>query len=127
MFQRLWAAALLPLVFAAPALGGSFDKSLTKLEPEERAHQACILRGLQSVQRDPNLKRADRINASTFGRPALDKSVLTADGGAIHVRGKWFALKFKCELTEDFMKANTFSYVLGAEIQKADWEARGLW
>ena len=28
------------------AMAGSFDEALRKLEPEERSHQACIIKGL---------------------------------------------------------------------------------
>lgn len=99
-----------------PALGaaGPFDDALRKLEPEERSHQACIIRGLDVVRRDPRLRGADRMKTSIFSRAVLNGTLLTAKGGAVRANSRWYALSFKCNLTSDYMKATSFSFELGA-------------
>jgi hypothetical protein len=52
------------------AMAGSLEEALRKLEPEERAHQACIIKGLNTVHRDTRLRNADRMKTSIFGRAA---------------------------------------------------------
>jgi hypothetical protein len=111
---------------ATRASAGGIESSLAKLEPEERSHQACILKGLREVARDPKLRRADRMKTSIF-TPATLKGTLTAQGAAVRVKGHWYRLVFECKLTQDYMKATTFTFELGAEIPRAEWDRLGLW
>lgn len=115
-------------IFAAThATAAGIESSLAKLEPEERSHQACILKGLRDVARNPKLRGADRMKTSIFIPAVLNAATLTAPGGAVRVKGHWFRLAFACTLTQDYMKATTFTFDLGAEIPKDAWDRLGLW
>ena len=109
------------------AMAGSFDKALRKLEPEERSHQACIIKGLDTVHRDPRLRNADRMKTSILSRAVLNGTILAAKGGAVRANKRWYALSFTCNLTPDFMRATSFTFQLGAEIPKPRWDDYGLW
>lgn len=126
MLIRLVLAAFLLMPAAAQA-AGSMDRMLAKLAPEDRAHQACAIKGLPIVKRDPRLRKADRIQSSTLGRAVLDGTHLAAKGGAVRVGQHWYAVSFTCDLTPDYMKAQNFSFVMGKEIPKENWDALGLW
>jgi hypothetical protein len=119
----LFFACCMPALVAA----GPFDQALLKLEPEERSHQACIIKGLDVVRRDPRLRRADRMKTSIFSRAILNGTLLTAKGGAVRANSRWYGLSFTCNLTPDYMKATSFSFELGAEIPKQRWDEYGLW
>jgi hypothetical protein len=117
----LW--CLLPLAASAASL----EDSLAKLTPEFRSHQVCILRGLATVRREPALRKADRMKTSIFRPAVLDGAKLTANGGAVRSAGHWYALSFSCDLTNDWMKATSFTFQLGREIPQPDWDRLGLW
>lgn len=112
-----------PLASAA----GSIEHMLAKLGPEERSHQACILRGLDAVRADARLRAADRMKASIFSPAVLQGALLTAKGGAVRDGARWYALSFSCQLTGDLMKATSFSFTVGNEVPKASWDRLGLW
>jgi hypothetical protein len=118
-------AALCCLPIAAQA--GPMDKAMQKLDPEERAHQACSIKGVDTLRRDKRLPGADRIKTRVTGAAALDGSVVTGKGGAVRAKGRWYALKFTCTVTADRMKAVSFTYELGQEIPEAKWDDYGLW
>lgn len=122
-------ALFVSLMLAAPSAmaAGPVDSMLEKLAPEERAHQVCILRGFDTFQKDKQLRTADRLKTSIFSRAQLDGATLQAKGGAVRMKGHWYAMEFKCTLTSDLLKARSFSYNLGGEIRKADWTRLGLW
>jgi hypothetical protein len=122
-------ALFVSLMLAAPSAmaAGPMDSMLEKLAPDERAHQVCILRGFDIVRKDAQLRGADRMKTSIFGRAVLAGTTLSANGGAVRVKGHWYALSFSCTLTADLLKATTFSYHLGKEIPKPRWEDLGLW
>ncbi len=109
------------------ATGTRADIDLEKLDPEFRAHQACIYRGLDVVRREPTLRHADRMKTSIFNQALVQDTKLIAKGGAVRSDGHWFALSFSCDLTKDWMKATSFSFTLGTEIPEREWNDLGLW
>jgi len=103
------------------------DKALKKLDPVERAHQACAIKGVDTLRRDKRLPGADRLKTGVAGAAVIDGSVVTGKGGAVHAKGRWYALKFTCVVTSDAMRATAFTYEVGQVIPEAKWEAYGLW
>ena len=118
-------AAFCCLPIAAQA--GPMEESLKKLDPEERAHQACALKGMDALRRDKRLPRVDRLQTRVTGAAVIDGTVMTGKGGAVRAKGRWYALTFTCTVTADRMKALSFTYELGQEIPEAKWDAYGLW
>jgi hypothetical protein len=106
---------------------GSLERALLKLNPEERAHQACVAKGLETVRRDKRLSKADRLMPEAFKRAKFDGTVVSAKGAAVRMSAHWYALSFKCSVSDDQMKALTFTFEVGAEIPSEEWEAAGLW
>lgn len=127
LLRRLGSVALL-LCMPLSALATSFEDTMMKLDPEERAHQACILKGIAAVRADKKLPGADRMKTSIFG-PAEFKNgtQVTAKGGAVRAKDHWYRVTFDCVVTANQMKATAFKYELGKEIPKAEWEDLGLW
>jgi hypothetical protein len=105
----------------------SMDRVLRKLDPEERAHQVCSIRGLDAIRRSAHLKGIDRVKTSGRSRAVFKNNVVTANGGAVRANHRWYALKYKCAVTADQMKATSFDFQLGAEIPEEEWENYGLW
>jgi len=122
-------ALALGMVLSAQAgwAADHMQRMLAKLSPEERSHQACILRGLDTVRHDARLRKADRMKTSIFSRAVLEGTHLTAKGGAVRDGKRWFAISFSCELTADLMKATSFSFTVGTEVPKDSWDRLGLW
>jgi hypothetical protein len=105
----------------------SMDRVLKELEPEERAHQVCNLRGLDAIRKGSHLRGVDRV-ATTIQRPAVFKdNVVVAKGGVVRAKNHWYFLDFTCAVSSDQMKATSFDYKLGSEIPEDKWEEYGLW
>lgn len=118
-------AALLAWPLASHA--GSIHDQLLKLDPEERAHQVCVMRGIDTIRHDRKLPKVDRIKTSIFGRATFNGTQVAAVGGAVRAKDRWYGLKFKCDVTPDQMKALTFTYEIGKEIPEGKWDDLGLW
>lgn len=119
---------LAPLLLCATAAhAGTINDQLMKLDPEERAHQACIIKGIDTIRHDGKLPKADRLKTSISGRAAFTGTQVAAKGGAVRAKSHWYGLKFKCDVTPDQMKALTFTYEIGKEIPEAQWDDLGLW
>jgi len=127
---RVWtalAAAACALAASMPAIAGSIKEQLAKLDPEERAHQACIIKGIDTIKHDRKLPGADSMKTSIFGRAAFTGETVTAKGGAVRAHNRWYKLTFSCTVTADEMKATAFTYEIGTEIPQDKWDDLGLW
>ena len=126
---RAWlaAAAAVCAFLSSPVLSGTIKEQLAKLDPEERAHQACAIKGLEVIRKDKKLPGADRLKTGIFGRAAYVENEITAKGGAVKAKNRWYKLAFSCTVTSDQMKATAFTYEIGAEIPQNKWEDLGLW
>ena len=114
-----------PLAEAAPPSRN--ERALMKLSPEERAQQACVARGIDTIRRDKRLKGVDRVMPDTFERAQFDGSAVSAKGAAVRAGKGWYALSFDCTLASDQLKVTAFTYQLGDEIPQERWEDIGLW
>jgi len=114
-------------LIASAAQAGTIDKQLQMLDPEERAHQVCIIKGIDTIRRDGKYPKADRLKTSITGRAAFSGTRVAAKGGALRANNHWYALKFNCDVTDDQMKALSFTYQVGAEIPEDRWNDLGLW
>lgn len=100
----------------------------SKLEPRTRAMQVCSLAGLNAFARDKKLKpRADRVQINASAEPKIDRALVTGSGAAVRSGSHWYQFSFTCTLNETGTKATAFTYDLGKEIPKAQWERLGLW
>ncbi|MFT3730188.1 MAG: DUF930 domain-containing protein [Hyphomicrobium sp.] len=120
-------AILIIMVSTTSAYAASIDESMLKLEPEERAHQACILRGIDDINRSKKLKKVDRLKTSILSRATFDGVTVVAKGGAVRANSHWYSLTFTCKVGKDQMKATSFEYKIGPEIPEDRYEDLGLW
>lgn len=105
----------------------SMDRVLKELEPEERAHQVCNMRGIDAVRKESRLKGVDRVT-TTMQKPAVFKdNVVVAKSAAVRAKHHWYFLDFTCAVSGDQMKATSFDYKLGPEIPESQWADFGLW
>jgi hypothetical protein len=74
---------------------------MAKLDPEERAHQACAIKGLEAIRHDRKLPGADRLRTGIFGRAVYVGNEVTAKGGAVKAHDRWYKLKFICTVSDE--------------------------
>lgn len=122
-------AAAAATLCAAPALAQKKGADWTsKLEPRTRTIQLCNFAGLKAFARDKKLTpRADRVLVNAGSEPKIDASLVTGSGGVVRSGHRWFSFTFKCTLTPDGKQTSDFTYEIGKEIPKAQWEKLGLW
>ncbi len=118
---------LIFLGLVSPAGAASMDQSLLQLDPEERARQVCILKGILDINRAKKLTGVDRLKTSILSRATFDGKTVVAKGGAVRAKDRWYQVKFTCAVTNNQMKATSFDYEIGAEIPENKWEDLGLW
>jgi hypothetical protein len=62
-----------------------------------------------------------------FKRAQFADGTVKAPGAAVRTGQHWYALSFECAVTDDQLKAKSFSFKLGDEIPPDTWDDVGLW
>ena len=122
-----WFFVIFAGLMISQANAASMDQTLLKLDPEERARQVCILKGIIDINRSKKLKQVDRLKTSILSQATYDGKTVATKGGAVRAKDRWYRIKFTCAVTSDQMKATSFEYEIGPEIPESDWEDLGLW
>ena len=125
----LLCAYVFALVAATGAGAAQKDSDWTsKLEPRTRAIQVCSLAGLNAFSRDKKLKpKPDRVVINAGGEPKIETTMVSGSAAAVRSGTRWYSFKFTCKLNDAGTKSTSFTYDLGSEIPKSQWEKLGLW
>jgi hypothetical protein len=123
---RLLRAAAALTCLPALAHAGALERQLAKLDPEERAHQACAIKGLPLMSKEKHIG-ADRLKSDITSRSTFKDNRVVSTGAAVRANHRWYKATYDCVVSGDQMKALTFTYELGEEIPESKWEDLGLW
>jgi hypothetical protein len=112
---------------AMPALAAaSRTDQMMKLDPQTRIEQRCDARAMGIVGREHKGYRPDEFVAYAFADPVIRGTQIKAPGGAIRSAGKWYKLSYVCETSPDGLDVKSFSYKLGAEVPRSEWDQHYL-
>lgn len=104
----------------------SRSEQMMKLSPETRVEQRCDAKAMGSVEREHRGFRPDEFVAYAFGDTDMRGSRIKAPGGAIRSGGKWYRLSYVCETSADGLDIKSFTYKLGAEVPRQEWDEHFL-
>lgn len=117
-------------ISAGPVLARPNRKSaqdqLMKLDPQARYEQRCNSRAAGAVSREHKGFNPDEVVAYAFADSKLQGTVVTAPDGALRSRGKWYHVSYVCKVSADGLNVEQFSYKLGEEVPRAEWDKHYL-
>ena len=101
-------------------------KTMGTLADSERVVQLCNIEGLEQIRHATSIYAPDTL--VPYAMADMDGSGLTllASGGAFRSRRRWFGITFRCSVAPDYSGVTSFSFKLGSEIPKDQWEAHNL-
>jgi Domain of Unknown Function (DUF930) len=102
------------------------DQQMLKLDPETRLEQRCNARAMGAVNRDHRNFRSDELVAYAFGDTVVRGNSIQAPGGAIRNGNSWYRLSYVCQTSSDGVDVRSFSYQLGEQIPRRDWDQHFL-
>ena len=113
--------AISGLVSSAHA--GAFERELVKQDPRTRAVWVCERLGLETMKKDRELAKPDRLFLDVPANSARLAGNTLAGNGQIRDERGWTDLTFRCTVRADHLKARAISYTLG---KLTPWESRGV-
>jgi hypothetical protein len=102
------------------------DNQMLKLDLTTRIEQRCDARAMGIVGREHKGYRPDELVAYAFADPVIHGTNIKATGGAIRSAGRWYRLAYVCETSSDGLDIKSFSYRLGTEVPRSEWDAHYL-
>ncbi len=99
---------------------------MLKLDPSARVEQRCNARAMGEVGREHKGMRPDEFVAYAFADTQVNGATVKAPGAAVRSRGAWYHVSYECETADNGLSIRSFSYVLGDEIPKKDWDEHYL-
>ena len=122
--------ALVVLTVALSTPASAFDMravaTLKRMDPETRLVQVCDLAAMERISKDRNAFKPDRVMLDQLSPPRRKGESLQGTGGVFRSNGEWYHLSFKCAASEDRLKVLSFSYQVGARIERDAWEKMNL-
>lgn len=96
------------------------------LATDEQVVQLCNMEALEQLRLADDAFDADALVGYAFDSFAIEKTVLDAEGGAFRSKGRWFRLRYHCEVSPDVTAVSAFAYAIGDPVPKDQWEEHFL-
>jgi hypothetical protein len=100
--------------------------ALGTLAPADRMEQLCGIEAMDQVHAWKNTFDPERLVAHAFAATTIDGNVMHAEGATFRSHGRWFALRFDCELSADHKSVVSFAFEVGDSVPTEEWEAHNL-
>ena len=96
------------------------------LASDEQVVQLCNMEALDQLRLADDDLYADALVGYAFDSFAIAKTVLDAEGGAFRSKGRWFHLRYHCEVSPDVTAVSAFAYAIGDPVPEDQWEEHFL-
>lgn len=99
---------------------------LATFASEERMVQLCDLEAQDQIHKWRPDFQPERVVPYATAQEKIRGTTIKAQGGAFRSRGKWYELKFDCELAGDGESVVGFEFLVGGPIPRERWDELGL-
>ena len=100
--------------------------TLANTDSAERMVQICNVEAMEQVALWDSRFRPDQLVAYARAEVTIAGRTVEADGGAVRSDGKWYDIRYRCELEPDLGAVATIAFSVGAPIPEGEWEDRNL-
>lgn len=99
---------------------------LAQLADDERMVQLCSIEAMDQIHQWRQDFWPDRLVAYAKADTKISGDILQAEGAAFRSEGRWYDLKFTCELAPDHAKVAAFEFLVGDAVPTDEWEIYNL-
>lgn len=100
--------------------------TLPTLIDEDRKLQLCGLEAMEQIHVWDEAFEPVRLVAYAMADARISGPSVVADGAAFRSRGRWFNLRFRCEVTPDMRDVVAFEFAVGEPVPYEDWLSHNL-
>ncbi|WP_404927252.1 DUF930 domain-containing protein [Mesorhizobium sp. ORM16] len=93
---------------------------------DERMVQLCNLEAMDQIRQWRADFQPDRVVPYATAQEKVTGTTIAANGAAFRSRGKWYGLKFRCQLAGGGESVVGFEFLVGDPVPRAKWDELGL-
>jgi Domain of Unknown Function (DUF930) len=107
-------------------LSAQAREMLPYLAGEERMEQLCNLEAMEQVHAWREEFQPDRLVAYATADTRISDHTVFVEGGALRSGHRWYAIRYRCDLTAGHDVVTAFAFEIGAAIPRSRWEELSL-
>ena len=115
------ATKLLAAAALADPRSAQAASAMKTLAPEEQVEQLCNLEAMEQIAAENQRLNPDYLVAYAMSNTRRRGGSFEANGAAFRSNGKWYSLRYACDVSENPLEVAGFSFEIGAEIPRAEW------
>jgi hypothetical protein len=104
----------------------SVAPKLARVEPKTALEQICDFEAILQIGRIETDFAPDSVVAYAMHDTQTSQDLIIADGAAFRSRGRWYNLKFKCQISARQQRVMAFEFVVGDAVPRAEWSEHAL-
>ncbi len=99
---------------------------LASMAGSERQLQICAVEAMDQIRKWQGDFAPDRVVPYATVREKISGTHIDAEGAAFRSKGKWYGLKFSCDLAANGETVTGFAFLVGDPVPRARWDELGL-
>jgi uncharacterized protein DUF930 len=99
---------------------------LAQMDVEDRAAQLCSIEAMGQIAKSGSQFTPELVSSYAMSQIKFVGSLLIAEGAAFQSDGNWYGLAFRCRVSPDRTRVQSFEFAIGDPIPKSQWLSHNL-
>jgi hypothetical protein len=101
-------------------------QALAQMNVEDRAAQICSLEAMGQIANNDHSFSPELVSSYAMSQLKFQASVVVAEGAAFQSGGIWYNLAFRCQISPDRSRVQSFEFAIGDPIPRSKWSSLNL-
>lgn len=101
-------------------------QALAHMNVEDRAAQICGIEAMGQIAKSDSRFYPELVSSYATSELKFKGRVVIADGAAFQSGGAWYNLAFRCEISPDRARVQSFEFAIGDAIPHSKWSSLNL-
>jgi hypothetical protein len=101
-------------------------QALAQMNVEDRAAQICSIEAMGQIAKNDSRFSPELVSSYAMSQLKFKGRVVIAEGAAFQSSGIWYNLAFRCEISADRIRVQSFEFAIGDAIPKSKWSSLAL-
>ena len=101
-------------------------QALAQMNVEDRAAQICSIEAMGQIAKNDSRFYPELVSSYAMSQLKFKGRVVTAEGAAFQSSGIWYNLAFRCQISPDRARVQSFEFAIGDTIPQSKWSSLNL-
>ena len=98
-------------------------QALAQMNVEDRVAQICGIEAMGQIARNDRRFSPELVSSYAMSQLKFQASVVVAEGAAFQSGGIWYNLAFRCQISPDRSRVQSFEFAIGDPIPRSKWSS----